>query len=467
MKKTVLVSSILTIVLCVSIIAGSTFALFTSQDDVNIAVTAGQVKMDAAIELVQLESVKGDPAGTIVDENGNTYIYEVVSPNFTNGGTAAVTSSLIELTEVTPGDKATFKITGANTSNVAIQYRYVITCEEGEELMKGLKFYVNDVEVNDYMESYTSPWYALATGNDIAPVKIAVELPVDKGNEFQNKSTTIKVLVEAVQGNAVVEDNANPVITYYSTAATKAELAEILADPYLPIVDITESITDELVLSGISNKTINVNNNDVKFKVTGNVENVVITGINDTADAAPSILVDSGASGTLTVLDSTLGTTDAGRPYGAIAGQGSTDLDLVVDNCTFVSNNGNKSGVYFTGLGSVTVTNSTFIDCSSWAVMVNGKVLGDVVIDNCKFYGCTGIVKAAVSGAVEGDLVITNCYFEDCELKNSVWADVDPVMGDITVENNEMYEHDASNNLVLVDDNMDAADMLGIKAANP
>ena len=48
MKKTnVLLSAIATIVVCVCIIAGSTYAIFTSSDDVNVAATSGTVKVEA------------------------------------------------------------------------------------------------------------------------------------------------------------------------------------------------------------------------------------------------------------------------------------------------------------------------------------------------------------------------------------------------------------------------------------
>ena len=68
MKKKVLLSSIATIALCLCLIAGSTFALFTSQDNVNIAVTAGEVEMVAGIAITSVESVQGNPNGTIEDE---------------------------------------------------------------------------------------------------------------------------------------------------------------------------------------------------------------------------------------------------------------------------------------------------------------------------------------------------------------------------------------------------------------
>lgn len=223
MKKKVLLSSIATIALCLCLIAGSTFALFTSKSNVNIAVTAGEVDMVAGIAITKLESVKGDVNGTIVDENGNTYSYEEVSPNFTNGGTAEVVGSVLTLDKITPGDKVTFEISGINNSNVAIQYRYVIECLSGDDLMKGLEFTINNVVIDKYMESYTSPWAPLAVGTSMTNVPITIELPVSAGNEFQKESTEIRVLVEAVQGNAVVDANTDPVITYYNTAATAVQ----------------------------------------------------------------------------------------------------------------------------------------------------------------------------------------------------------------------------------------------------
>ena len=73
MKKKVLLSSILTIFLCLCLISGSTFALFTSKAEVNIVVKSGEVNMTAGIAITKLESVKADVNGTITDENGGTY----------------------------------------------------------------------------------------------------------------------------------------------------------------------------------------------------------------------------------------------------------------------------------------------------------------------------------------------------------------------------------------------------------
>ena len=49
MKTKILLVSILTILLCISVIAGSTYALFAQEAQVNIAVTAGQLDITRII----------------------------------------------------------------------------------------------------------------------------------------------------------------------------------------------------------------------------------------------------------------------------------------------------------------------------------------------------------------------------------------------------------------------------------
>ena len=55
MKKKVLLTSILSIVMCLSLIAGATFALFTSESKVNIAVTSGNVEVVAYVDVDSVE----------------------------------------------------------------------------------------------------------------------------------------------------------------------------------------------------------------------------------------------------------------------------------------------------------------------------------------------------------------------------------------------------------------------------
>lgn len=408
MKKKFLLSSILTIFLCLSLIAGSTFALFTHTSQVNIVATAGNVEMTAGIEITKVESVEGDVNGTIEDENGATYSYLYKDEDgtdgytFINGGTASVTDSVLTMTEVTPGDKITLSVTGKNDSDIAILYRYKIDCVDGENLMKGLRFTVNGAAVDKYMATYTSPWIDLAKGNNIAPVTITVELPVSAGNIFQNQTTEIRVIVEAIQANAVVEDNVDPVITYYNTAATTADAANFINDPFLPEVNITAPIAETIVITeDLSNKTIYANGNNVAFTFTGKLENVVVDGVVSTA-AGCSVNLDA-ATGDIKIANSTF-TNGAGNFDAAIV---TGNCDLEIDNCTF---EGGKYALYnYDPAGALTVTNSTFKNCSSWAIQVNNVINADVVIDGCTFDGAnSGLVKVLSAPEAGHSFTFTN-----------------------------------------------------------
>ena len=215
MKKKALISSILTIAVCVSLIAGATFALFTSESQVNVAVTAGKVDVQAMIlnDTMQLFSALADPTadpnaeGTLIDENGATYIYKdrTKEATFTNGGTATIVGNTLNLDKVTPGDKVTFNIKITNRSNIAVQYRVRVACTYGADLFYGLNFKVNDTDFSKVL-SHTSAWKpleAVESGEkEIDNVTVSVDLPIDAGNRYQDKTCKIVYVVEAVQGNA-------------------------------------------------------------------------------------------------------------------------------------------------------------------------------------------------------------------------------------------------------------------------
>ena len=123
MKKKVLLSSIATIALCLCLIAGSTFALFTSTSENNIAVTAAKVEMTADITNLTLASVRpatvaevraaaeGGDITIIEDEFGGQYVYaDRADGTFANGGTADFKDAVLTLDRITPGDKVSFDV---------------------------------------------------------------------------------------------------------------------------------------------------------------------------------------------------------------------------------------------------------------------------------------------------------------------------------------------------------------------
>lgn len=258
MKKKVLLSSIATIALCLCLIAGSTFALFTDSTDFNIAVTSGDVEIKASASINALYSAKGaDTADDafLVDENGHTYTHEMQGDTFLNGGTATVTDGNLEIVRITPGDRVDVDIVVENLSDVAISYRYKVIAED-INLAYGM---VVTVEGQSYeaLASYTSAWRAVVPAPNgepgVIPTEtISVELPVYAGNEYQTEKTEGKiesvkytVIVEAVQGNAVTDDESE-VIVYQ----TKKIVGNSTGTTYEGDV-FEDTLTDALVLQNV------------------------------------------------------------------------------------------------------------------------------------------------------------------------------------------------------------------------
>ena len=71
-SKKILLSSILTILLCASIIVGSTYALFTSESTTNVAITSGKVEVGAHVVEDSLKLYSGE-----FNESLNDYEYIV------------------------------------------------------------------------------------------------------------------------------------------------------------------------------------------------------------------------------------------------------------------------------------------------------------------------------------------------------------------------------------------------------
>lgn len=225
-KSKIMLSSIMTIVLCACLIAGSTFALFTADAEKSITITSGNVAISASITAADLYSV-GVPVdgdnNLVQDENGSFYSYhKQTNGTFANGGTAAFDNDgNLTLTRVTPGDKVVLTFTGTNIGNVIVKARYSVTVESGEELAEALVITIKDAQGNvvDTLqgldEFVSSSWETLAVGSNLANTTVEILLPVDADNDYQHNNilannpnyegVSIAILVEAVQGNANVQ----------------------------------------------------------------------------------------------------------------------------------------------------------------------------------------------------------------------------------------------------------------------
>ena len=196
MKNKIIISSILTIAMCVSLIAGSTFALFTSEDSVNIAVTSGKIEVVAKVDEATLATSSLGVAQT--------------AGAFANGGSATLSGDTLKLDKLTPGDKATFSITVENKSNVAMNYRFVWSV--AGELAPYLTATVN----GNALTNNSTAWALWDTANgNTQTFAVVVELLDSVGNDAQGKAADISFKVEAVQGNTVPVESYNELLNNY------------------------------------------------------------------------------------------------------------------------------------------------------------------------------------------------------------------------------------------------------------
>ena len=213
MKKKTLLTSLLTIVMCLALIAGSTYALFTSEDEINIAVTSGKIEVIATINNNSIATTSLGVAQT--------------PGEFANGGTATLEGDKLTLAKLTPGDSVSFTITVENKSTVAMNYRFVWSVEG--DLAQYLKATVDGAALVNNATPYTA-W----TGENTKTLTVVVTLPDTVGNEARDLDADISFTVEAIQGNVTVVDgivysadeNGNMVIN--STLGTLPEKVTIL-----------------------------------------------------------------------------------------------------------------------------------------------------------------------------------------------------------------------------------------------
>ena len=189
------VTTLIVVAICLVIVTGSTFSLFTSKTGANIAVTAGKVEMTAVIDAATLALYsKGEP------QTGKFY----------NGGSANFNDKHTELTlvNVTPGDSVSFNIVLTNDSTVDLQYR--VTWTRDNALAPVLDATVDGASINSGTSAWTL-WEAEST-EKTKTLTVVIELPIDVNDDYELASTTIGFTVEAVQANATeeYEDMINP-----------------------------------------------------------------------------------------------------------------------------------------------------------------------------------------------------------------------------------------------------------------
>lgn len=389
-KRSVVVSAVLAIALCVSLIAGATFALFTSESEVNVSVSSGKVNVVANIDeqSIELYSPKTITDEGIISDGTNI----ATETRFANGGTVAIDGGEITVSGMTPGDKVSFTIKVKNNSNVSVKYRTIVSATDSG-LFQGLAVTIDGQ--NYAGNTRVSAWTELAVGSDLADVQVVIELPSIADNRYQDKSMTLTYAVNAVQGNIETENLATDI--YYAYSAL--DLVAFDKDNFAKL-----AIMDNIDMTGVAWEAIRLVAND-DLEVIGNRK--TITGLTDalvSAEAGVDLVIKNLTIEGANILGNTEEET-MGMGTGAFVSFMDTSCSLLLENCH--------------------VKNST-IKAENYT--------DDGALVEPRAGGLVGYASAAEVGK---ELKISGCSVENCEIgsENGAGAIVCFVGGDITIEN--------------------------------
>jgi len=465
--KRALFSSVMALLLCFAMLMGTTMAWFTD------SVSNGINKIQSGnldVELWHIDYVNGDyPDGfELVEANTALFLNQDQQPILWEPGAGAAEDFRIK-----------------NVGSLALKYQFSINFANATETPEG-KTLADILDVTIYQiggtftdEQFKNPVDGtiiseenagledcmiegyLLPGEDIRFTTIINWNPSDIDNEYNVEGgLSIDLGVNLVATQYTYEKDATgdqyDVDAEYPVIVSDAASLEAALNSSEPAyIKLTDAFNDPIEFSAdIANKTIDADGKNVAFKFTGNLENVVVTGIVDTADEVPAVTVTSATTGEIIIRNSVLNS-GAAAPYGAIAGNGaSKDLSVTVENCQLVSG-GDKYGAYITNGNDFVFKNCTFTGFKSWAILINGTVTGNIVVDGCTFEDCAGILKAGVSGGADwqtgttGNVTFTNNILNNNTLKDGKYFATNSV-GTVTVygnTGNDTEEADWTNGL--------------------
>ena len=250
-------------------IVGTSFALFTDSANTSISVTSGQIVTSLTMGDIEVYSAKSDTEGTLIDENGASYIHQKQSGLFfSNGGTVSATDTTISISNITPGDRVDGVLTFTNTSNINTKYRISLSVPEDDYLLASAL----DIKIGSVTTSalalYYSSWVevdASSTPNYQIEVPFSFSLPINKGNEYQNKSCSYSFKVDTVQANAEV----NGEEAYYKINAGLSALAN--TDVNVVTDSLNNTVTTLATNKNIETSAPNTQNSTVSVSIPSGV----------------------------------------------------------------------------------------------------------------------------------------------------------------------------------------------------
>ena len=374
-KKTkVIASAVATIALCTSLAVGGTFALFTSESKVNVAISSGTVDVVAqASELSLYSPTVIDSDGTFIDETN-----AATSDTFANGGTASIDGETITISNLTPGDKVTFSVSVRNNSNVSTKYRVKIACKQGLMLFSALDFKVGGEDFTR-VRSYLSAWETLVVGVNPDTVEIEIAMPVTAGNRYQNLSAQIAYTIEAIQGNAATESGR--VIEYIqdgelTEVSDTSELLQAVANNQNVVLTAPVSLPEILCLTS-----------DLAIYGNGESGRVTLTAPEQTALDMSNRVIDVSDSTepvTLTLVGVDLVGPTSGTYTRGVSVYDNDDITIVIDDCSLSANYYALNIAGANDNAEVVVKNSTIV---GWAAFQTWSSGTKATFENCTIIG--------------------------------------------------------------------------------
>ena len=193
-KRSVIITAILAIIMCASLVAGATFALFTSSSSVNIAITSANVEVTADVAVTKTwHENNGAEAGGLYD----TGKAEVTKEN---------SQVKLTLSNFVPTDGVKLAVKLTNESTVKIKYRVMLLADRtaGTELLDELNIDMNGMEFRGY--TLATEYVELEAGASIDDIPVTIVFPKE-ATGGKNITCNLVIKVEAQQGNAVATND--------------------------------------------------------------------------------------------------------------------------------------------------------------------------------------------------------------------------------------------------------------------
>ena len=420
-KKRAIMASGLSLVLCVAMLVGSTFAWFTDS-----VTSRGNIIQSGTFD-VAMEWADGT-------ESLDNAAWKDASEG-----------AIFEYTNWEPGYAVARHIRVKNNGTLALKYRLEIAAEgEVSKLAEAIDVYAfangqqlaNRTELA--AENRVGTLAEVLAGNAAVPyenhisagklqmVTVALKMQEDAGNEYQGlaigSAFSVKLLAtqytEENDGFGNNQYDANAGFTF--TASSEDELNNVLAKAEAgDTVVVGSTFTGNIVLpenlQGVTLVSDGAQANQIMLNANG-IDNIVFDGFafDRTQDNLVSIKLENNKNiGHVTFKNCTI-TGKGQKVTDGLSGK-NQNTELTFEDCTF-KDVGRPIYDEFGGYKSLTVKNCTFDNSNStsmsWVATLQGH-LDTIVIDGCRFIGRTeGMLK--MSGGCDS-FTFTNNVLVNCE----------------------------------------------------